>query len=119
MLHCGGCIKGGYTYCFKGDLGQVILKNNKIVDTCCKDEQSCKQITMAGYTCSNGFADMDQALTMCPFKESACGKPSFDFSQPGETGSISIQGLEPGEVCNYKIKSICGAPGFKVKVSEK
>jgi hypothetical protein len=71
----------------------------------------------ASYTCSKSYSDTDYALTFCPQPKNKCGQKSeIDFSNNvNVTEDISIDSMEEGDVCTYKIKARGGAPAFQLK----
>ena len=115
-LKCGKCISEGYNFCFQGNDTQQFDRDSAITATCCQDE-TCSQMDDASYTCSKSYSDTDYALTFCPQPKNKCGQKSeIDFSNNvNVTEDISIDSMEEGDVCTYKIKARGGAPAFQLK----
>lgn len=68
----------------------------------------------ASYTCSASYADTDFALTFCPQPKNKCGQTSeINFSNNvNVTQELSIDSMDEGDVCTYKIKSRGGSPSI-------
>ena len=54
---------------------------------------------------------------MCPQRQSMCGTtqnitPATESTTPT---TVTVTGLTRGDSCTYRIKSLCGAPGFALK----
>jgi hypothetical protein len=115
-LKCGGCIKGGFNYCFEGTDGESVAIDAAVpTNTCCEDGE-CDEASNEAYTCSLTYSDVDYALTMCPQKQDKCGtKQEVDFEEVDEEEEMEVTGLEEGDTCTYTIKSKKGSPCFKVK----
>ena len=112
-LKCGGCILGGYNFCFQGTDGQQVSATP--ISTCCQDS-TCAENTNTAYSCSSAFTSLDYAITMCPQMTSQCGNTKdFTPATPGDTSTVEVTGLLAGESCTFHVKSQCGAPGFLVK----
>jgi hypothetical protein len=115
-LRCGKCINGGYNFCFQGNDTQQFDRDTQITSTCCQDE-TCSEMTDASYTCSKSYSDTDYAMTFCPQPKNKCGQKSeIDFSNNvNVTQDITIDSMNEGDVCTYKIKARGGSPAFMLK----
>jgi hypothetical protein len=101
-------------------VGQSFTGKANIKGKCCKDVASCAEIKLDGYICSDGYTDVNLAKVMCPRDNNTCGQADkFDMNDASASGAASIKGMEPGETCNFKIRSTCGAPGFSLDSSTK
>lgn len=53
---------------------------------------------------------------MCPFRPELCGRnKTIEFNNPGERISLMARTRADGNICTYRIKAKCGAPGFKIR----
>lgn len=68
----------------------------------------------SSYSCSASYADADFALSFCPQPRNKCGPTSeINFSNNvNVTQEISIDSMDDGDVCTYRIKSRGGSPSI-------
>ena len=113
-LGCGGCVRGGYIYCYKGVEGQIHKELDRSNSKCCQTEDDCKgQINSNAWSCTNIYTDPTLAKFACPFVNSSCGpNNTIEFNKTGQTLNITLH-IEPGNTCFFDIRAKCGAPAFQ------
>lgn len=116
---CGDCLRGNFVFCSDTKaFGSAFTGSaNKPAGQCCEDSAACASDTSipSSYNCSSGYSDDYLQYQICPVDTSVCGAKKVLVEQEGIDHTRVINGLDKGEVCNFRIEAGCGAPVFKVE----
>jgi hypothetical protein len=108
---CGECITAGYKSCLQtsGVLDHPVWTKpaNSTAQKCCLVSDDCSESSKT-YACSTNYVNSVYAKYLCPFNNLTCGsRDSIILASVGQTSSLNFV-LQKGDVCFYKIKTICG-----------
>ena len=133
-LSCGGCIRGGYTYC--AEKGSKVGRG--LNDKCCDSEECALKALEDGKDCGHSnstfafskyyypdpyvllqkFCSRRQdSLTCCGNQGNNECKIKTKFQEPQDQ-IIDINKLTWGGSCTYKVEAKCGLPTIQVNSSE-
>ena len=112
-LKCGDCLRAGHIYCVKGDIFGKSYTDREPFGACCFDKYNCPMMERNDFKCSDKYNDDIYQYQICPMNKKTCSDDSIDLDY--STNLIrNLTSLTKGQVCNFKIKSSCGYPAYKV-----